>query len=990
MKITDIHIYGYGKLENYELKNLGSFSVLYGENEAGKSTIMAFIHGILFGFPTKLHSEQRYEPKTHAKYGGKLTLLMNDGHSFTVERIKGKAAGDVTVFYENGSIGGEEELKRELNGLDKAAFQGIYSFNIHGLQEISKLKEEEINRYLFSSGMTGTDALFRLEEQWQRELDRLFKKSGKKPQINLKLMAIKDTELQLKKAKEKNGAFTSLIEKKNSTEKALAAFREKSDKKIDEMHRIEALEKSWQDLCEYQDIKDRLSQLNGLQSFPVDGLERFEKWQNQLVHQDSAMEVTSTRLLEQKEALEDTKPDDTITQRSALLSSILEKRELYVRWQDQAADHKRKLAAIKVKKDQLMRELDVEDIHSIKEVNVDIVMKDNIKSIEDAFYKLSLKKESVKEALLAEKKQLQYLEERCAEVEDKLLEESKYQDLQRTAKESRETDSLRIQYELVQDQLKENKGRNKNRSKISSSILACVFFAMLTGLMVWFLTDSILPAFLTFVLVITAVTFLLYSQRNNDNRNYYGQLKDKAELLRKKLDEEGSEEEEQNRRLLKEQTELRETWKQWVLKLENNEHTYLKLQEEEQSLLVQEEKLQARLHSLTEELQLSPEMPWKLLGEAFERLKELAALYEEECDASEVYRNLIEKISLFAKEIEEAVEGTLIKFSMIEETLLRVKDALAANEKKSMMFSQLQKTQDDTLKEFEFIQAQQNMIRKELKELMKAAGTESEDEYREKAALVKEKDFLEKQEKILFNRLGEKLLTEFHSMKEESHELNKIKNRLEKEIAELKQKIHKENENLAEAVYEISVLEEGESYTRLLYKYHEQKAELNELSREWMTYSFARTALNKTIESYKKEKLPKVIGKAEHYFTLLTNGQYCKIHSQPDNPFIIERKDGITFTPDELSQGTKEQLYIALRFALIRMLKDVYSMPVIIDDGFVNFDEKRTEAVMNLLKEFKGEVQVLFFTCHPHIVRKVESSDVIYLTKEKVAAAQEH
>ncbi len=63
MKIVEINIYGYGKFENVLFTDLHSTQVFFGENEAGKSTIMSFIHSILFGFPTKLHSELRYEPK---------------------------------------------------------------------------------------------------------------------------------------------------------------------------------------------------------------------------------------------------------------------------------------------------------------------------------------------------------------------------------------------------------------------------------------------------------------------------------------------------------------------------------------------------------------------------------------------------------------------------------------------------------------------------------------------------------------------------------------------------------------------------------------------------------------------------------------------------------------------------------------------------------------------------------------------------------------
>jgi len=73
--IKDLHVYGYGKLENQRFPELGQLQIFFGENESGKSTIMSFIHSMLFGFPTKVQNEPRYEPKMHAKYGGRLSLI---------------------------------------------------------------------------------------------------------------------------------------------------------------------------------------------------------------------------------------------------------------------------------------------------------------------------------------------------------------------------------------------------------------------------------------------------------------------------------------------------------------------------------------------------------------------------------------------------------------------------------------------------------------------------------------------------------------------------------------------------------------------------------------------------------------------------------------------------------------------------------------------------------------------------------------------------
>jgi len=98
LKIISMHIYGFGQLDNLKIENLADFQVFYGENEAGKSTIMAFIHGILFGFPTKQQTEYRYEPKHSSKYGGNIKVFLEDKGFTLIERVKGKtAAGDVSV-----------------------------------------------------------------------------------------------------------------------------------------------------------------------------------------------------------------------------------------------------------------------------------------------------------------------------------------------------------------------------------------------------------------------------------------------------------------------------------------------------------------------------------------------------------------------------------------------------------------------------------------------------------------------------------------------------------------------------------------------------------------------------------------------------------------------------------------------------------------------------------------------------------------------------
>ena len=81
MIIKSLEIYGYGQFVQRKIEFNRQFTEIFGENEAGKSTIQAFIHSILFGFPTKKSKEPRLEPRLGNQYGGNY-------HSFSTMALK--------------------------------------------------------------------------------------------------------------------------------------------------------------------------------------------------------------------------------------------------------------------------------------------------------------------------------------------------------------------------------------------------------------------------------------------------------------------------------------------------------------------------------------------------------------------------------------------------------------------------------------------------------------------------------------------------------------------------------------------------------------------------------------------------------------------------------------------------------------------------------------------------------------------------------------
>ena len=89
MKIENIHVDGFGVWNDKTWGPLDpGLNVFHGPNETGKSTLMAFIRSMFFGFE-KRGSAKRYEPLHGGAHGGSLELLVGDTR-LRVERKPGR------------------------------------------------------------------------------------------------------------------------------------------------------------------------------------------------------------------------------------------------------------------------------------------------------------------------------------------------------------------------------------------------------------------------------------------------------------------------------------------------------------------------------------------------------------------------------------------------------------------------------------------------------------------------------------------------------------------------------------------------------------------------------------------------------------------------------------------------------------------------------------------------------------------------------------
>lgn len=141
----------------------------------------------------------------------------------------------------------------------------------------------------------------------------------------------------------------------------------------------------------------------------------------------------------------------------------------------------------------------------------------------------------------------------------------------------------------------------------------------------------------------------------------------------------------------------------------------------------------------------------------------------------------------------------------------------------------------------------------------------------------------------------------------------------------------------------------------------------------------ASAILTKAIERYRQSNQSPVLSMASDYFKAMTKGSFEGLRADFDDkgdPIIkAKRADGKMLTLDVMSDGSRDQLFLALRLGgLARYVKANGPMPFIVDDVLVHFDDDRSAAALAALGELAKETQVVFFTHHKHLVLLAESS----------------
>lgn len=188
---------------------------------------------------------------------------------------------------------------------------------------------------------------------------------------------------------------------------------------------------------------------------------------------------------------------------------------------------------------------------------------------------------------------------------------------------------------------------------------------------------------------------------------------------------------------------------------------------------------------------------------------------------------------------------------------------------------------------------------------------------------------------------------------------------LETEKAALEAELKRLEAQEVEIRAKIRAAEEKEGASRFSVERELELSGLREAVELYAPRLLAFQALENSLRRCEEEKRPQILADAEEIFGRLTAGRYTRIvPSAKGDSFKAVQRDGVAKTPKELSSGTREQLFLALRLAHIRKYcENAESLPLLTDDALVNFDDARSAETLRVLAEFAENRQVILLTC---------------------------
>nr|WP_298493032.1 AAA family ATPase [Lactobacillus sp.] len=340
MKLTQIKIIHFGKLNDVTFNLNKDLTVFLGANEAGKSTTVAFVKQILFGFHLRTNKSpffENYQPLDHVSpMGGSLTFEDKDG-TFVLSRLYAKGdtkKGVLTVSLNDQEVP-ESVFFDRIQNIDGSFYTDSFIFNQDMLREVNGLSQAELMEQIYFLGASQSHKLLDLRDEFSNNAQKLFKKSGRKPVVNQLINQIQDQKEVLAQTDNEFKDYRELEEKVAQERNNLKEVQEELAKLNEQGQKISLLMQKLTNFKQYQELKQELKPI----SFSKEDYEKAQAIQSKIA--DLTVDVNNLN-----KQLQEIETSSDLTNKDKIQALVDHKAEV-LHWESESKDLQRQIETTK-------------------------------------------------------------------------------------------------------------------------------------------------------------------------------------------------------------------------------------------------------------------------------------------------------------------------------------------------------------------------------------------------------------------------------------------------------------------------------------------------------------------------------------------------------------------------------------------------------------------------------------------------------------------
>ena len=1019
MRIEELYLDGFGHFHQRTIGPVsGPVTVFYGPNEAGKSTTLAFIRAILFGFPARFNSH--YPPLAGGRHGGRITVSDNSGTVYGVERYAG-ARGGLNIATSNGLVSNVEALLQRLTGnATPDLFRNVFAFSLDELQAAASLNDSSGAIYSAGQGAPGLPAL---RKSLSDHKSQIYLSRGNIQEVPKLLNTLRDVDAQLHTIEGNAGRYGALTARKSEIDLELEEADAGLERLGAQRAEIQNLLKGWDDWVALSDCETQLRDMPLYVDFPENPIARLDALDERVREARENRDEAAGQLRRAEEAAASDIPGEDLLDDAVSIEAVRRARSSFDNSVRDLPERQGELRGLEADFARNLTDLGHQwGEEELQAFDTSLVVRNQVDGWKERITGTGERAQQAQFQLVQAQRTLQGQQEETQEAEQKLPPElppldaaalMKWQDALRTARgrlegyerERQNYDNLRGQLNALAAGRETLSGMTVRPNIALLALMGLVGVALVVaGSLVG--GGAMILGIVGGLVLLTAAIVLWFVGRPTSTPA----PSPVAAALERQTAEAGIATETARQSLLDsaaalgldrqpdaaslDSAEARLNAARNAVDAWNSANTRVEDASRREKLQGQRVEVAVREHEAAEAEAQEAQQEWRqwLQGRGLDETLTtdtmttfLARVDTTHSALSEArrMRDRVAAIEYDIHEFREQVERLASRHGLPLDTddqrqLARVADELIQRlDEVQTAVSQREQSRTQVEEVRQLLESRGrrfHSIEEDLDDLLKAGNADDAEDFRRRARQHEERLELERRRDEHRRNLewlsgpGERFdaFREVLTIADPNH-LGDESARLSELHAEVDVRRNALREERGGIDTELAQLTSEEESSALRVRRSTLEEQLRERAREWSRFTIAEALLEKTRQKFEQERQPSVIRHAQDFFSGVTGQRYQRLYAPiGEQTITVTDATGAGKRPEELSRGTREQLYLALRFGLIREFGEhAERLPVVVDEALVNFDPERARWAAQSFAKLAETNQVLVFTCHP-------------------------